>query len=81
MTEDIIERPEHYAKWAIEPIVYIMSNRFEFWRGNIIKYPSRAGEKQYDGLSQDQSEITDLRKVIRYCQMRINEIEGKLPNE
>lgn len=81
MTEDIVEKPNHYAQWDIEPIVFIMNNGFEFWRGNIIKYVSRAGTKQYDGLSQEQSEITDLRKAQRYCQMRINQIEGKLPNE
>jgi len=81
MTEDITEKPSHYAHWDIEPIVFIMNNGFEFWRGNIIKYASRAGAKKYDGLSQEQSEITDLRKAQRYCQMRINQIEGKQPNE
>lgn len=79
--KDLIERPEHYAQWAIEPIVFIMSNKFEFWRGNIIKYASRAGSKDYHGQSPEQSEITDLRKAIRYCEMRINELEGKKPNE
>lgn len=79
--KDIVEAPEHYTRWAIEPIVYIMNNKFEFWRGNIIKYASRAGSKQYDNKTIEQSEITDLRKAMRYCQMRINELEGKEPNE
>ena len=83
MTEsnDLVKSPQHYAKWAIEPIVYIMTNGFEFWRGNIIKYASRAGSKLYQDQTKEQSEITDLRKVIRYCEMRINELEGKKQNE
>jgi hypothetical protein len=70
-TADIVNEPKHYARWAIEPITYIMRNGFEFWRGNIVKYASRAGYKMYEGKTQVQSEIIDLEKVQRYCQMRI----------
>ena len=73
----IVNEPKHYARWAIEPITFIMRNGFEFWRGNIIKYASRAGYKLYEGMDEVQSEITDLEKVIRYSQMRINQLEGK----
>ncbi len=76
-TADIVNEPEHYARWKIEPITYIMRNDFEFWRGNIIKYASRAGYKLYGGKTQVESEITDLQKVIRYAEMRINQLEGK----
>ena len=76
-TADIVNEPKHYARWVIEPITYIMRNSFEFWRGNIVKYASRAGYKLYEGMDQVQSEITDLEKVIRYSQMRINQLEGK----
>jgi hypothetical protein len=76
-TADIVNEPKHYARWKIEPITYIMRNGFEFWRGNIIKYASRAGYKLYEGMDQVQSEITDLEKVIRYSQMRINQLEDK----
>ena len=75
--EDIVQEPEHYARWKIEPITYIMMNGFEFWRGNIIKYVSRAGFKIYSGKTKDASEILDLQKVIRYAEMRINQLEGK----
>jgi hypothetical protein len=68
--------PDHYAKWVIEPITFIMQNGFEFWRGNIIKYAARAGSKMYDGLDETQSEILDLEKVIRYSEMRINMLKG-----
>ena len=54
-----------------------MRNGFEFWRGNIVKYASRAGYKIYDGMDQEDSEIKDLEKVIRYCEMRINQINGE----
>lgn len=73
---DIIVKPSHYAKWKIEPITFIMRNGFEFWRGNIVKYVSRAGSKLYDGMDATQSEITDLKKVIRYAEMRINQLSG-----
>lgn len=75
--EDIVEKPDHYARWPIEPITFIMRNGFEFWRGNIVKYASRAGFKTYDGMTPEESEITDLQKVIRYAEMRINQINGE----
>ncbi len=76
-TADIVNEPEHYARWEIEPITYIMLNDFEFWRGNIVKYASRAGFKLYDGKTKDASEIVDLEKVIRYADMRINQLNGE----
>jgi len=48
-----------------------MENGMEFWRGNIIKYASRAGRKG--------NEIDDLHKIIRYAQFRINQLEGREP--
>ena len=75
--DNIVQEPSHYARWKIEPITYIMRNGFEFWRGNIIKYASRAGYKLYEGKSQDESEIIDLEKVKRYCDMRINQLNGE----
>jgi hypothetical protein len=74
----IVNRPAHYTKWAIEPITFIMRNKMEFWRGNIIKYGARAGSKMYDGLDAVESEIADLEKVRRYAEMRINELNGEI---
>jgi hypothetical protein len=74
--EELINQPSHYTRWKIEPITYIMRNNMEFWRGNIIKYASRAGFKQYPNADKTQSEITDLKKVIRYAEMRINQLKG-----
>lgn len=72
MDAETVTTPKHYAQYAVEPIEFIMINDMDFWRGNVIKYVSRAGSKLYDGKDETQSEITDLYKAIRYCEMRIN---------
>ena len=75
-TEDIVVKPSHYTQYAIEPITFIMTNKLPFHTGNIVKYAVRAGSKAYPNQTVEQSEITDLKKAIRYCEMRINQIEG-----
>ena len=54
-----------------------MKNDMDFWRGNIIKYAARAGQKVYDGMDVQQSEVTDLCKVMRYAEMRINQLQNR----
>tara|TARA_R100001198_G_C5038151_1_gene100296 strand:+ start:110 stop:421 length:312 start_codon:yes stop_codon:yes gene_type:complete len=76
-TGDIVDEPQHYLRCKVEPITYIMLNGFEFWRGNIVKYVSRAGYKLYEGKDRVESEIVDLKKAIRYAEMRINQLNGK----
>ena len=73
---DVVKRPDHYTHYAIEPMTYIVRNHMEFWRGNIVKYASRAGHKTYDGMTAVESEITDLKKAIRYAEARINHLNG-----
>lgn len=75
--DEIVTQPSHYTKYAIEPKNYILRNHMEFWRGNIIKYASRAGSKMYVGMDEFESEVVDLQKVIRYAEMRINQINGE----
>jgi hypothetical protein len=75
--EDIIKEPSHYTRYAIEPVTFIMQNGSSFEIGNIIKYASRAGHKLYEGMTTVESEITDLEKIRRYAEMRINVLEGK----
>lgn len=75
-TSDIVERPAHYTQFDIEPIEFIMRNSLPFHTGNIIKYSLRAGSKIYDGMDPVESEVTDLKKVMRYAQMRINQLRG-----
>lgn len=74
---DIVAKPPHYTRFSIEPVTFIMKNGLRFEIGNIVKYACRAGHKVYDNQDATQSEITDLKKVIRYAEMRINQIEGK----
>jgi Protein of unknwon function (DUF3310) len=75
--EELVVKPAHYTQYVIEPITFIMRNKMEFWRGNVIKYVARAGSKRYDNMDATQSEITDLRKAIRYAEMRINMLNGE----
>lgn len=78
MSKDIIERPSHYVDgMAIEPIEFILKNNLEFGVGNVIKYICRAGKKQYDGQSLEESKITDLKKAKRYLEMMINKEIGE----
>jgi len=70
---DQASNPLHYNSLTIEPIEFIMLNEMEFWRGNIIKYAARAGRKP------SSDETDDLKKIIRYAQFRINQLEGRTP--
>lgn len=75
--QEIVTRPEHYTKFKVEPITFIMGNNLGFAVGNIIKYAVRAGSKLYPGKDAVESEILDLEKVRRYAEMRINQLRGK----
>lgn len=77
---DIIKQPEHYAQHPIQPVDFVMSNGLSFWAGNVIKYICRAGNKLYEKQDPVQSEITDIKKAIRYCEMRLNQLEGRTPS-
>lgn len=70
---DQASNPRHYNSLPVEPIEFIMLNEMEFWRGNIIKYAARAGRKP------SSDETDDLKKIIRYAQFRINQLEGRTP--
>ena len=76
-SSDIVNEPSHYKRWPIEPIEFTMRNNFEGWRANCTKYICRAGFKLYEGKTKEESEIIDLRKNIRYSEMRINQLLGK----
>lgn len=76
LKDDVVVKPAHYTRFAIEPITFIMRNKMEFWRGNPIKYISRAGHKVYDGMTPEQSEKTDIQKAIRMLEMRLQVLDG-----
>lgn len=75
--KEIVERPNHYAQLAVEPIEFIMRNEFPYALGNAIKYISRAGEKVPPGMTAKESAIIDLKKAKRYLEMQINLIKGE----
>ena len=52
--------PNHYAKWKIEPITFIMENDVSFAEGNVIKYTMR---------HRDKNGVQDINKAIRYLEM------------
>ena len=72
-----VKKQDHYTRLPIQPIEYILDNNMEYWRGNIIKYASRAGYKQYGGMGLEESAILDLQKAIHYCEMQISQIKGE----
>jgi hypothetical protein len=49
--------PNHYSRWAIEPIEFIRRNELDFARANVIKYIMRHDAK--DGRK-------DLEKAVQY---------------
>jgi hypothetical protein len=64
---DAVMLPEHYARFKIEPIRFMMENDLPFWMGNVIKYVVR-----YDA----KNGIEDLKKARRYLDMQIAKMEG-----
>lgn len=78
---DQVVGPEHYTRFVVEPISFIMKNRLEFWQGSVIKYIMRCGHKVNQGETPKEAEIRDLQKATRYIEMRINQLRGKEPND
>lgn len=67
---DAVNHPNHYARWAMEPIEFIAVNNLPWWLANVIKYTMRYDAK--DGLK-------DLYKARSYLDMKIREQEC-IPN-
>jgi hypothetical protein len=61
----------HYKSLKIQPIEFILANGLGFCEGNIIKYTCRYKQK---------AGIQDLKKVIHYAELLINELESKKDN-
>lgn len=58
----------HYKTMKIQPVEFILANNIGFCEGNIIKYICRYESK---------GEADDLRKVIHYAQLLLEEKYGK----
>lgn len=67
---DGIPRPSYYARFSIEPVTFCMLNNLPFWASNVVKYVCRAPYKH-------ETEEADIKKAIRYCEMRLEELKRR----
>lgn len=58
--------PAYYNQWKISPLEFIMANKLDFFRGNIIKYIMR-----YEG----KNGLEDLEKAQVYLRRMIDNYE------
>lgn len=71
MADESVIIPSYYNKANMSVIDIIDEYELNFNKGNIIKYVLRSGKKSKD------TEIQDLQKAIRYCQMEIERIQKR----
>lgn len=58
LIDDKVNHPSHYTSGKIEVIDFIEDQKFDYHRGNAIKYICRSGKKDKS------KEIEDLEKAI-----------------
>jgi hypothetical protein len=68
MKDDSVLVPSYYNKTNMSVSDIVDEYELNFNKGNIIKYVLRSGKKSKD------TEIQDLQKAIRYCQMEIERL-------
>lgn len=66
------EGGNHYKKHKIQPYTFITENDLSFFQGNVIKYVVRY---------KDKNGIEDLKKIIHYCELEIEQLRGKKFND
>lgn len=71
MADESVIVPSYYNKTNMSVIDIIDEYELNFNKGNIIKYVLRSGKKSKD------TEVQDLQKAIRYCQMEIERIQKR----
>ena len=59
------EGGDHYSKHNIQPYTFIQANDLSFFQGNVIKYVVRY---------KDKNGIEDLKKIIHYCELEIEQL-------
>lgn len=72
MADESVIIPSYYNKANMSVIDIIDEYELNFNKGNIIKYVLRSGKKSKD------TEIQDLQKAVRYCQMEIERLNKRL---
>ena len=63
--EEKQEGGTHYTKHKIQPYKFIRENELSFFQGNVIKYVVRYKDKNKE---------EDLKKIIHYCELEIDEM-------
>lgn len=66
--DDPVNHPAHYTYGSIEVSDFIADKGLNFFRGNVVKYVSRAGKKDAD------TELEDLRKAVWYLEREITRL-------
>ena len=74
MADESVIIPSYYNKANMSVIDIIDEYELNFNKGNIIKYILRSGKKSKD------TEIQDIQKAMRYCQMEIERLNKRLSN-
>lgn len=68
MSCDSVLTPSYYNKASMNVSDIVDEYELNFNKGNIIKYVLRSGKKSKD------TEIQDLQKAARYCQIEIDRL-------
>ena len=68
---DAINHPAYYTDGKIEVSDFIADKNLNFFRGNVVKYVTRAGKKD------PSKEVEDLKKAQWYINREIERVEGK----
>ena len=72
MEDNSVLSPSYYNKENMSVSDIVDEYELNFNKGNIIKYVLRSGKKNKD------TEIQDLQKAMRYCQMEIERLNKRL---
>lgn len=68
---DNVNHPAYYTDGKIEVSDFIADKNLNFFRGNVVKYVTRAGKKDTS------KEVEDLKKAQWYINREIERVEGK----
>jgi len=60
------EGGNHYKQFTIQPYTFTRTNNLNFFQGNVIKYVCRY---------KDKNGIEDLKKIIHYCELEIDQMK------
>ena len=69
--DDNVNHPAYYTDGKIEVSDFIADKNLNFFRGNVVKYVTRAGKKD------PSKEVEDLKKAQWYINREIERVEGK----